>query len=152
MARDRGAYPGISGSRVPGYRCESDSSTPERGAAALAGGRCHGGVCRRRGLDRAQRPADDRSRHARRSGQCLERHAGAGCTDTDQNASDFTAGTVAPRNSSTSRQSCGGGTDAGPDVGADTGTDTGTDTGAEDRKSTRLNSSHLKLSRMPSSA
>jgi hypothetical protein len=34
--------------------------------------------------------------------------AGAGCTDTDNNAADFTAGTVAPRNSASPTTSCGG--------------------------------------------
>ncbi|MCL2448997.1 MAG: lamin tail domain-containing protein [Polyangiaceae bacterium] len=35
--------------------------------------------------------------------------AGAGCTDTDSNASDFAAGTAAPRNSSTAHHACGSG-------------------------------------------
>src|SRR6185312_2621849 len=35
--------------------------------------------------------------------------AGAGCTDTDANADDFTADTPTPRNSSSSPTSCGGG-------------------------------------------
>ena len=44
--------------------------------------------------------------------------AGLGCTDTDDNASNFTKGTVAPRNSSSSPASCGGQSDAGaPDSG-----------------------------------
>jgi hypothetical protein len=49
--------------------------------------------------------------------------AAAGCTDTDNNASDFTAGTVAPRNSATAHHACGSGGDSGaPDTGApDTG-------------------------------
>src|SRR5689334_2786437 len=34
--------------------------------------------------------------------------ASSGCTDTDNNASDFIAGTVAPRNSATTAHSCGG--------------------------------------------
>jgi hypothetical protein len=46
--------------------------------------------------------------------------AGAGCTDTDNNAADFTAGTVAPRNSATAHHSCGSG---GGDAGG--GTDSG---------------------------
>ena len=36
--------------------------------------------------------------------------AGAGCTDTDNNAGDFSAGTVAPRNSGSPTTPCGGGT------------------------------------------
>jgi hypothetical protein len=50
--------------------------------------------------------------------------AGAGCTDSDNNASDFTAGAVAPRDSATAHHTCGGTTDAGgtTDSGApDTG-------------------------------
>ncbi|HEX3772723.1 MAG TPA: lamin tail domain-containing protein [Polyangiaceae bacterium] len=48
--------------------------------------------------------------------------AGAGCTDTDNNAADFTATSAAPRNSSTAGHACGT-TDAGaPDAGgADSG-------------------------------
>jgi hypothetical protein len=34
--------------------------------------------------------------------------AGSGCTDTDNNSADFTAGTVHPRNSASSTTSCGG--------------------------------------------
>jgi hypothetical protein len=45
------------------------------------------------------------------------KRAGAGCTDTDNNASDFTAGAVTPRNSATAATSCGGTTDAGSDSG-----------------------------------
>jgi len=39
--------------------------------------------------------------------------AGAGCTDADNNAADFAAGTVAPRNSASPITTCGGGTGAG---------------------------------------
>ena len=53
--------------------------------------------------------------------------AGSGCTDTDNNPSDFTAGTVNPRNSATTQHSCGGG---GGDAGGGGGTDSGgTDSG-----------------------
>jgi len=34
--------------------------------------------------------------------------AGSGCTDTDNNSADFTAGNVTPRNSATTAHSCGG--------------------------------------------
>jgi hypothetical protein len=56
---------------------------------------------------------------------------GSGCTDTDSNAADFTAGTVAPRNSATAKHACGSSGDAGA---ADTGAaDTGTaDTSTSD--------------------
>jgi hypothetical protein len=39
--------------------------------------------------------------------------ASAGCTDVDDNASDFAAGTVNPRNSASATNSCGGGTGTG---------------------------------------
>ncbi len=51
--------------------------------------------------------------------------AGAGCTDNDNNAADFTAGTVNPRNSSSATTSCGQQADAGADTGTDSGTDAG---------------------------
>ena len=55
--------------------------------------------------------------------------AGAGCTDTDNNASDFTAGAASPRNSATTPASCGQ-TDAGT---ADSGAvDAASDAGAFD--------------------
>jgi hypothetical protein len=48
--------------------------------------------------------------------------AAAGCTDTDNNAGDFTAGTVAPRNSSAATTSCGGtGTGGGMGTGGSGG-------------------------------
>jgi hypothetical protein len=39
--------------------------------------------------------------------------AGNGCTDTDENANDFTAGTPAPRNGGAAAQPCGGGSSSG---------------------------------------
>jgi len=39
--------------------------------------------------------------------------AGAGCTDSDNNAADFSVGTVAPRNSGSAINSCGGGGGSG---------------------------------------
>jgi hypothetical protein len=39
--------------------------------------------------------------------------ASAGCTDTDNNAADFTAGSVTPRNSASPTTSCGGGGSGG---------------------------------------
>jgi hypothetical protein len=48
--------------------------------------------------------------------------ASAGCTDTDSNAADFTAGTVNPRNSATAANSCGGGTGGGGSGGGAAGT------------------------------
>lgn len=58
--------------------------------------------------------------------------AGAGCTDTDNNAADFTATTVNPRNSSSPTTNCGGGgQDAGGGGGGqDSGGGTGSDSGA----------------------
>jgi hypothetical protein len=47
--------------------------------------------------------------------------ASAGCTDTDNNAADFTAGTVNPRNSASATTSCGGGTGSGGSGGAGSG-------------------------------
>ncbi|MFY2763430.1 lamin tail domain-containing protein [Arenimonas sp. MALMAid1274] len=44
--------------------------------------------------------------------------AGAGCTDTDNNGSDFTAVTPAPRNSGSTFNPCGGGTDPEPPEGS----------------------------------
>jgi hypothetical protein len=44
--------------------------------------------------------------------------AGGGCTDTDSNSSDFAAGSVNPRNSSSATNTCGGGSDAGTDSGS----------------------------------
>jgi len=44
--------------------------------------------------------------------------AAAGCTDTDSNASDFSAGTVSPRNSATPLNVCGGGTGGTGGTGA----------------------------------
>jgi hypothetical protein len=65
------------------------------------------------------------------SAWAADSRAGAGCTDTDDNSADFTAGTVAPRNSATPANTCVGGTDAGTDTGDDsnTGPDTGTSDG-----------------------
>jgi hypothetical protein len=39
--------------------------------------------------------------------------AGNGCTDTDENATDFTAGTASPRNTGAVAQTCGGGSASG---------------------------------------
>jgi hypothetical protein len=50
--------------------------------------------------------------------------AAAGCTDTDNNASDFSAGAPAPRNSATPTTSCGGGS-AGSGSGGSGGGGTG---------------------------
>lgn len=47
--------------------------------------------------------------------------AGSGCTDTDDNAADFTAATVAPRNSASPTNSCGGGTGTGGTGGGGSG-------------------------------
>jgi hypothetical protein len=55
--------------------------------------------------------------------------AGAGCTDSDNNASDFSAGTVNPRNSSTSPHACGGQSDGGS-TGAGGSSGAGGSTGA----------------------
>ena len=56
-----------------------------------------------------------------------------GCAETDSNAADFTAGAPNPRNTASPLSPCS----TPPTV---------------DRKSTRLNSSHSRVSRMPSSA
>jgi hypothetical protein len=56
--------------------------------------------------------------------------AGAGCTDTDSNASDFTAGSVAPRNSATAHHACAGGSDAGSGTDSGSGADGGGGTDA----------------------
>ncbi len=62
--------------------------------------------------------------------------AGAGCTDTDNNAGDFAAGAAAPRNSATSAHTCTSGdagtADAGHDAGPDAGHDAGGDSGMPD--------------------
>jgi len=55
--------------------------------------------------------------------------AGAGCTDTDNNAGDLTKGTVAPRNSASPVHSCGGGTGTGGTGGTGTGGTGGAGTG-----------------------
>src|SRR5262249_35088621 len=47
--------------------------------------------------------------------------AAAGCTDNDNNSADFTAGTVAPRNSASPITSCGGGGTGGTGGAAGTG-------------------------------
>jgi hypothetical protein len=63
--------------------------------------------------------------------------AGNGCTDTDNNAADFSASTPGPRNSSSTRTTCGGGgiPDAGTGSGGtpDAGTGGGTGDGAPTR-------------------
>ena len=93
-----------------------------------------------------------------------------GCTDTDNNSLDFTVGAPAPRNSASSVVICGAAsptlsataltafgnvcinTVAGPNSFTINGVALTVTLAAVDRKSTRLNSSHGKLSRMPSSA
>ena len=63
--------------------------------------------------------------------------AGGGCTDTDNNAADFTTAAASPRNSATAANPCGGASDAGvPDAGHDAGAGVdaggGTDAGSSD--------------------
>ncbi|HWL88221.1 MAG TPA: lamin tail domain-containing protein [Polyangiaceae bacterium] len=51
--------------------------------------------------------------------------AGAGCTDTDNNASDFSAGTAAPRHASSASNACNGQPPPPPPADAGSGTDSG---------------------------
>ncbi|HWL86796.1 MAG TPA: lamin tail domain-containing protein, partial [Polyangiaceae bacterium] len=55
--------------------------------------------------------------------------AGSGCTDTDDNAADFSAGTVAARNSSSPANACGN-PPPPPDAGSGTDAGGGTDAGS----------------------
>ncbi len=58
--------------------------------------------------------------------------AGSGCTDTDNNAADFSAGAAAPRNSATPLHACGSSDGGAADAQADAGHDAGTDAGSSD--------------------